>query len=87
MNETELIAKLAASAAGKTDLEIADVTNRVMASIHFRPPAPSMRIWLATAAASCTIALITSIGAAQSWSSLSNSLVDLSVSQTPTVMP
>jgi hypothetical protein len=87
MNETELISKLAASAGSHSGFEATDLTDRVLSTIRQTRRESSSQIWLTTAAATCIIAIVVSIGAAQTWSSFANPLTDLSVSHTPTVIP
>jgi hypothetical protein len=87
MNDPELIARLALLREGKTIVETADVTDRVMARIGRARGAEAARIWMVTAAAGCVIAAVAWIGAAQAWSSMLNPLSDLNSGQVTGAMP
>jgi hypothetical protein len=83
MNEIDRIAALAAQADRSASAPpLPDLADRVLADIRRggrgRFDDGGSRVWQATAAATCALAIVAAVTAARSWSSLQNPLSDLS---------
>jgi hypothetical protein len=81
MYEIDRMAALAAQAdRSASPPPLPDLADRVLADIRRggRSTDGSGRVWQATAAATCALAILAAVTAARSWSSLQNPLSDLS---------